>query len=48
MFKFIKSIIEYIFGTCATCKHEDNCPYIKYGNGSCFETPGFLPKYEKR
>ena len=34
----IKDFINYLIGDCETCKYEKDCPYIKEGKGSCFET----------
>lgn len=48
MIKFLVGLLEHLVGDCGTCKHEDDCPYIKAGNGSCFEIGGFEPHYEKR
>lgn len=44
----IKDFINYLIGDCETCKYEKDCPYIKEGKGSCFETGGFEPHYEKK
>ena len=48
MFKVIKYLMEYFVGDCGTCKHECDCPYIKNGEGSCFDISGFIPQYEKK
>lgn len=44
----IKDLIENLTGDCDSCKHQENCPYIEEGKGSCFELSGFEPHYEKK